>query len=181
MLTSGCGLFSPEEEPPTGPPPPPVYPILDHPRKVLRAFEIAYEAIDTTKFQDLYDSTYTGTSTDLNDPSPPIPFTVEEEKAHIRDLALTPGIRTYLTIGTESTWARLGSDDPSHPEWAVIQITGSDWNVQIADGNNIFEAQGGPGTFIEFAFTPTEDETSPTDTLWKIVRWKEVGASQPNP
>ena len=128
----------------------------------------------------------TGTSTDLNDLSTEI-VVYEDEISHIRKLASTPGLTAAVTFGPQSSWNRLSSDDPSHPEWAIIQVSGPNAKVTITDpntgeaGGTTFEAIGPAGTFQEFAFEPTLDTTSPTDSLWKIVRWKETGRSEPNP
>lgn len=157
----------------------PTYPDRSTPANVLSAYEIAYSARDTVKIADLYDSTYTGSSVDLSDPSYPIDFTLENELAHIRELATNPGIFVSLELGNTPVWNRLGSDDPSHPEWSVIQISGSSYRIEIIEGNTAYGAVGEAGTFQEFAFRPELDDTSPTDTLWRIVRWRETGRSGP--
>jgi len=62
-----------------------------------------------------------------------------------------------------------------------VTSTGSRIRVEITDGADVIVATGEGGTFQEFAFEPTLDSTSPTDTLWKIVRWKETGRSETTP
>jgi hypothetical protein len=180
---AGCGIFDPDPCDDCGPPPPPAYPVLELPSRVLLALDIAYENRDSVKYKDLYDSTYTGRSTDLNaSDGGTIDLTYEDEVSHIRGLVLEPGISNVLfDLGAENTWDRLASDDPSHPEWAVIQITGSAYRIEVTKGEETLQAKGEAGTFLEFAFKPTLDLSSPTDTLWKIVRWREVGNSTPPP
>ncbi|HET9252584.1 MAG TPA: hypothetical protein VFP58_10755 [Candidatus Eisenbacteria bacterium] len=130
-------------------------------------------------YKAIFDSAYTGRSFDLYDNSSTADFTYYDEVRHITALARTPGLTAYLDLGNGSTWDRLLSDDPSHPEWAIIQIVGSQYQVEITDGPTSVGALGEPGTFQEFAFSPTLDSTSPSDTLWRIVRWRETGNSSP--
>lgn len=181
VLLAGCGIFNPEPGEPPGGGGPTEYPVLSFPSQVLEALEIAYERRDSVKIKELYDSTYTGQSVDLNDQGVAIQFTYPDEIHHVAVLAARPGLTANLELGGQNTWDRLPSDDPSHPEWAVIQIVGAIYKVEIYDNPDILVAQGEGGTFQEFAFAPTLEATSPTDTLWKIVRWKETGRSDPNP
>ena len=157
------------------------YPPLSHPHNTLEALEMAYSRRDSTKYGQLYDSTYTGSSTDLQDAGNDIDFTLSDEVRHVGALASTPGLTAYLDLGSPETWNMLPSDDPSHPEWVTVQVAGPAYRIEIFDGPTGLRATGGPGTFQEFAFSPTLDSTSPTDTLWRIVRWREVGNSAPDP
>jgi hypothetical protein len=175
----GCG--DDEDNPLEPGPSSPTYPVLSHPHQVLESLEMAYQRRDSVKVKDLYDSTYTGQSMDLADPSTTLDFTYFDDVAHVAALARAPGLTAHLELGSGVTWDRLASDDPSHPDWAIIQITGASYNVEIYDGPNSWGAQGEAGTFLEFAFEPTPDDASPSDTLWKIVRWKETGKSSPVP
>ncbi len=90
-------------------------------------------------------------------------------------LARNPNISSaYLNLGSVTSWNRLGSDDPSHPDWAVIQISGSQIDVEVTEGNTLYLAKGGT-EFFEFKFQPTTPApSSPSDTLWKIIRWRET-------
>ena len=177
---AGCGIFSPDEDPQPPVQPPIKYEIPSLPGFVLNNLIVAYTTRDSSGYKDVYDSTYTGTSIDLNDTGTSIDLVYDDEIAHIRALASTPTVtNTLLDFGPSSTWKRLPSDDPSHPEWALIQISGSNYRVEVTDGQTTYGAIGEGGTFQEFAFNPTLESASPTDTLWKIVRWKETGRSQP--
>jgi hypothetical protein len=174
-ILSGCGKDSP-----TGPGPggggPPLYPALSSPQNVLAALEIAYSHRDSTKTKALYDPNYAGTSQDLTDPPVTLPFlfTYSDEVAHVATLARTPTISfVVLDFGPSTAWTRLESNDPSHPEWAVIQIAGSNFDLQVTDGMDTYQASGA-NEFLEFTFQPTPDSTSATDTLWNIVRWTET-------
>ncbi|HET9251011.1 MAG TPA: hypothetical protein VFP58_02705 [Candidatus Eisenbacteria bacterium] len=180
LSASGCGIFDPDETDGPPPPPPIVYPILDRPERVLQALQLAYENRDSVKYKDLYDSTYTGTSFDVNG-NETLPISYTDELRHIGAIARTPGIATLFDMGPEQSWDVQPSDDPSHPEWRVIQISGSAYRVEVTDGPTTHQAKGEPGTFQEFAFTPTQDASSPTGAYWKIVRWIETGNSTPPP
>lgn len=159
------------------------YPPLSTPQNVLSAYELAYSRLDTVMVDDLFDATYTGESVDLDNPGGgTLTFNHADEVAHVRVLATTPGLRASLDLGAPSFWDVMPSDDPSHPDWRVIQISGSTaYRIEIFDGLDTFGAVGEAGTFLEFAFTPTLDSSSPTDTLWRIVRWKETGSGGPVP
>ena len=62
----------------------------------------------------------------------------------------------------------------AHPEWAVIQIPGGSFKVEIFDAYNTYTASG-QLEFNQFTFQPTApDTTSPTDTTWQIIRWTEA-------
>ena len=174
----GCG----DDDDPMKPEDPVVpYPSLSTPQNVLAAYEIAYSRRDTVMVGDLFDSTYSGESMDLNG-SGTLTFNHADEVAHVRALATTPGLMASLDLGAPPVWDVLPSDDPSHPEWSMIQISGStEYRIEIFDGLNALGAVGAAGTFLEFAFAPTLDSSSPTDTLWKIVRWKETGRSDAPP
>jgi hypothetical protein len=174
---AGCGD---DDENPMKPPPDLSYPELSSPQNVLLALELAYESRDSVMYGALHDSTYTGQSTDINaSQGGTIDLTYADEVAHIRRLASATGVTTYFELGPQESWDRLASDDVAHPEWATIQIAGNAFTIQITDGSTTYEARGGPGSFQEFAFTPRLDSTSQTDTLWRIVRWREIGNSTP--
>ena len=178
LALGGCGG---DDDNPMKPQPGPAYPERSTPQNVLTALEIAYAARDSTMYQALHDSTYTGTSIDLNDPGNDIHLTFSDEVAHIRQLARTAGLSAFVDLGPSSSWTRLASDDVSHPEWSLIQISGANYRVEITDGLTTLGATGEAGTFLEFAFTPSLDSASPTDTLWRIVRWRETGNGNPSP
>lgn len=172
-LLTGCGIFNPEDGGSGGGPPPP--PILSSPAYVLEALEIAYSNRDSVKIKELYDSTYTGQSIDQKDPGSQIDVTYADEIAHVAALAQKPGLIASLELGSSGIWLEQSSDDPSHPEWVIIQISGSSYRIEVTDGDNVYGAIGEGSSFQEFAFTPTDDPGSPSGKLWKIVRWRETG------
>jgi hypothetical protein len=151
------------------------YPALSSPANVLKALQMAYGARDSTEYKSLYDSSYIGTSTNLNDPpgTQVTTFRFADEVAHIAALGRSTTISSVvLDFGPLSTWTRLPSDDPSHPEWAMIQMAPGNWHLEINDGATLYSSQGtNPMTF---AFNPTV--AAPGDTTWKIIRWTEVGS-----
>jgi hypothetical protein len=166
----GCGSDDPVKPPP--PPPQTGYPARTSPQNVLSALTMAYAKRDSIEYKSLYDSTYVGTSTNLNDPpgNQTTTFYLYDEGAHIAALARTTTITSVvLDFGPSSSWTRLASDDPSHPEWAVMQV--NNMNLQIYDGATLYSGQAtNPMTFT---FRPSV--AAPGDTTWKIVRWNELG------
>jgi hypothetical protein len=153
--------------------------IPDTPQNTSRVLAASYASRDSVGIMALYDSTYTGNSTDLGDPGSEIDLTYADEARHAAALARTAGISAYVDFGPPATWDRLPSDDPSHPEWAMIRIADNGYTIQVSDGTTTLEAKGEAGAYQEFTFTPRLDCSSQTDTLWRIVRWREVGNSTP--
>jgi hypothetical protein len=143
------------------------YPILATPQDVLAALQLAYALRDSVEYKALHDPAYIGTSIDEIDPpgTPPLQFTLADEAAHIAMLARKGTIsRVRLDLGPASSWNRFPSDDLAHPEWAMIQIPGLNFEVEITDGVDTYTA-GGQLEFNYFKFQPTTpDSTSPTDT-----------------
>jgi hypothetical protein len=176
-MVAGCGKDSNPTKPGSGGGPP-TYPVLSTPQDVLMALEQAYSLRDSTEAKALYDSSYTGTSKDFSDPgSPTLSFTYVDEVRHAARLAKDPTVTSaHISLGPSSSWTRLGSDDPTHPEWAVIQIAGSQIDIQVEQPPDTWQISGS-SEFFEFMFKPsTPESTSPTDTLWKIIRWEESRA-----
>jgi hypothetical protein len=174
VLGAGC-IFSPKKD--DGGvvvPPPPPYPLLTSPEAVLLAMQLSYQARDSVEYKQLYDEGYQGTSQDLNDPpgSQITAFRKADEVAHVAALRRSPGISTVvLELGPEVSWTRLSSDDVSHPEWAQIQIP--NWRIDIYDNATLYTATS--TNPITYTFAPTA--VAPGDTLWKIIRWVEIGAT----
>jgi hypothetical protein len=181
VVVAGCGIFDPKQS--GGKPPPllPVYEIPFTPTVVLTNLEKAYSARDSVGYKVLYDSSYVGTSRDQNDPgTSTIELTYADEVAHVAFLESKPTITSaFMNLGPVSSWTRLESNDPSHPEWAVIQIAGSSLRIRVIEGSNEYETSGA-SEFFTFAFKPTTPAPiSSSDTLWNIVRWVETRAAGP--
>jgi len=175
-LLAGCSGDNPTKpKPPSGPAPS----IRSTPQDVLRYLESAYSHRDSTETRSIYDSTYVGVSTDLTAPpgSQILTFTYVDEVDHVAAMARAHSITSViLSFGNV---VRLGSDNPSHPEWATIQIPGSNMRLDIeSDSTSVLLTT--VGVTESFSFKPTTpDSTSPTDTTWKIVRWSEVSVGFP--
>jgi hypothetical protein len=184
VFLAGCGIFDPPRNPEKPPDPPPVYLVPFLPQNVLTNLELAYSHRDSVACQAIYDSSYVGTSQDLNDPpnTTPSEFFYTDEVHHVAALYHLPTITSVsFSLGPATSWDRIGSNDPSHPDWAVIQIAGSSLDIQVTDsnGDNTWQASG-QYEFFEFAFKPTPPAPgSPSDTLWKIVRWTETRSFVP--
>jgi hypothetical protein len=157
----------------------PLRPGRETPENTLMELELAYSSRDSVWTKEIYDSTYTGESVDLANPGQTINFTYPDEVRHVAALASIPGLAVYLDLGGPPIWDRLPSDDPSHPEWSILQVSGTSFRIEIIQGDTAYGAIGEAGTFQEFAFAPHLDATSQTDTLWRIVRWREMGRSGP--
>lgn len=177
VVLGGCGG---DDDNPVGPGDGvPLRPGRETPANTLMELELSYSSRDSVWTKEIYDSTYTGESVDVSDLGQTIDLTYQDEVQHVAALARTPGLTAYLELGAPAIWDILPSDDPSHPEWSIIQVSGSSYHIEITEGSNTLGAIGEAGTFQEFAFAPYPDATSQTDTLWRIVRWREMGRSGP--
>ncbi len=132
----GC-IFSPHKAKEPGPEPPPVYLIPDFPDRVLTNLIEAYSKRDSVGYVNAYDRyEYIGAS---KDPAGGVTSTYHwiDEQHHIQKLAEATTIvgKPEFNLGAASSWARLPSDDLSHPEWAVIQISGSQLSLVVDDVN----------------------------------------------
>jgi hypothetical protein len=174
-LISGCdNSTEPKDKPPAGI----TYPALSSPQNVLDALQLAYLYEDSTKTKAVYDSSYVGTSTDMSGGIGfPLTFSYADEVDHVATIARNPLVTVqYCTFG--GAFTRQTSDDLSHPEWAVIQISGSNFQVDVLDQTtsapSTYQVKGSNMTFT-FRFKPsTPESSSPTDTLWKIIEWEEI-------
>jgi hypothetical protein len=185
-IQSGC-IFSPKSDDGDGPvTPPPVYDVQSSPDRVLHDLTLAYQNRDSLEIKELYDSTYVGTSPDLGDPpgTQLSQFSFVDEVEHVAALARSTTISSLLfSLGSETSWTRLSSDNPSHPDWAVIQISGSNLDIEITDNSTgtTYIAKGAL-EFFTFRFAPsTPKPSSPTDTLWKIIEWQETRQASATP
>ena len=166
------GCSGDDDKNPTKPPPVGIVEPIS-PQNVLHNLLLSYQNRDSTEYKSIYDSSYTGTSTDLNDPpgSQLLTFRYADEVAHIAALARSTSIiSVVLDFGPSSSWTRLASEDPSHPEWAVIQVAYVHGEINDV-ATTVYSFQSvNP---MIFAFTPTV--AAPGDTTWKIIRWTEIG------
>ena len=171
-LLAGCG-----KDKTTGPeigPPAVVYPTPNSPQNALERLMLAYQGRDSVEYRKLFAFDYLGTSHDLGDGTNLV-FHTNDEVQHIQALAKATTITSIsLSMGTSSGWTRLPSDDLSHPEWAVIQISGSQLRLQIDDTREGTLLLGNPANSYTFRFKPTPPDTTSTDTLWTVIQWDEV-------
>ena len=169
-----------EGGPPLKPKPTPVVELAS-PVITLGMLRDAYEARDSVETARVYDEGYVGTSTDLNDPpgSQTVTFTRADEIRHVGALRKSTTITSVTCdLGPQTSWVRLASDDASHPEWALIHISGGFVRIEIDDGAAIVQA-GGVSDQMSFYFSPKPDTTSQTDTLWTVIKWDETRAGVP--
>jgi hypothetical protein len=152
-----------------------------NPGIALYVLQHAYESRDSVETARVYNESYAGTSTDLNDPpgSQTLNFTRADEIRHVGALRKSTTITSVTCdLGPPASWVRLPSDDVSHPEWALIRIASGFVRIEIDDGASILQA-GGASEQMSFYFTPKPDSTSQTDTLWTVIRWDETRAGVP--
>ena len=168
----GCGGDDddPVKPPPGGNPGP-----TGGPQSTLENMRLAYVARDSIETKQVYDSNYVGTSIDLNDPGSPATFRWDDEVRHVAALAHSQAVVSIvLDLGPSSSWTRMSSDDPSHPEWAMIKIGSGNFHCEVVD-TSITTYSVTSTNPMTFYFTPRV--TAPGDTTWKIVRWNEIGTS----
>lgn len=173
VVFAGC-IFSPDKASKPKPNPPPVYPVLQFPERVLSALQIAYEARDSVGYLKLFDYDYLGTSEDLTDGTNAT-FRNSDERDHIQALAAASNVSAVkFDMGPYSSWRREPSDNLSHPEWAIIQVNGASFHVVIYTTDRGDLTVTGTTETFTYTFKPTS--TVPGDTLWNIIRWKEIRA-----
>ncbi len=157
-----------------GPPPPPKYPLLIDPYSVMHAYQLAYQARDSVEMKLLYDNQYVGTSTDQSSPGGPVTstFSKADEVSSVGAMAKKITI-TSVSLGVPSVLTRL-RDDADPPGWALIQFPVGLVTLKVDDGQTTHVIIPDKESF-EFRFAPmAPDSTSPTDTTWKIIRWRET-------
>jgi len=177
-LLAGCSGDIPEKPKPINTTQPSV---RSTPQDVLKYLANVYSIRDSVAIKSIYDSTYTGVSTDLLQPlgSQHLNFTYADEVEHVAALARTHTITSVkLSFGS---MVRLQSDDITHPEWAHIEMSSlTDMTLDIEDGPNSVTVGPAASAAESFSLKPTTpDSTSPTDTTWKIVRWYELSPVAP--
>lgn len=176
VLTGDGCIFDPastHKPPPTGGGS--QYTDQSSPELALKQLETVYHNRDSVTVKGLYDSTYVGTSTDLTQPpqSQILNFAYVDEVEHVAAMAREHDItQVILNFGALQ---RLPSDDLSHPDWAVIQLGGSNMQLEIDRTQDSLSVRLNPtGETFKFKCKPITPASTPTDTLWKIVRWEEL-------
>jgi hypothetical protein len=171
-LLAGCG----DDDNPMKPQPPPAYAVASIPENVLANMIRAYASRDSVEYRKTLDyPDYHGVSTDQTDGTQVQFFWIDELK-HIQAFAkATTIVSVYFDMGPSSSWDRLSSDDVAHPEWAVIQISGSQFLLRVDDViQGTMTVNSSKETHI-FRFKPTTPaSSSATDTLWTLTQWEEV-------
>jgi len=169
----GCIFSPPSTHKATHTGPEPI--VQSTPENTLKQLEYVYTHRDSVLVKDVYDQNYIGTSTDLTAPpaSQVLSFSRDQEIEHVAAMARAHDITTVtLSFGALT---RLPSDDVSHPDWALIQITGANMRLEIDAIVDSLSAQLNPvGETLKFKLQPYTPAATPTDTLWKIVRWEEI-------
>lgn len=170
LLGPACGDDKNPVKP--GPSPGPNYPVRSTPQAVLNKLILSYESRDSTGYRDCFEADYQGASYDTSDTpgNQPGTFTYADEAAHIRALARSPGI-TSVDLYLPSPWTRTTVTGDLLGDWAMIAVH----NPQVGITDDANSLQTVTNETFEFSFRPTAPAAeSPTDTLWRIVRWSET-------
>ena len=172
FVVMGCGKDPVKPEPAK----PFVYPDRSTPDNTLRRMTFAFANRDTGVTASVYADDYEGTSTDMVYSPTTLTFTRADEVKVVEAMAGS----SITTIGCDfyspATWVHTHySADPVG--WVTIQVP--DYNIYLYDSvRGEFQTRSpssGMIHFFEFTLKPTTpDATSPTDTTWTIVRWKEI-------
>ena len=174
LLGPACGKDDDKNPVAPEPPPTPTYPLLSAPESALVALRLSYERRDSLAYRSCFAIDYQGTSYDTSETPgyQPASFTRIDEERHIRSLAENPNITVVtLDLGVPASWSRSTAAGDPGEDWALISVRNP--LVEITEGDNTSEVTANE-TF-EFLFRPTTPApTSPTDTLWHIVRWTEL-------
>ena len=168
---AGCG----DDDGPTKPrpSPAPTYPVRSTPQNTLEYLRLAYVGKDSTATDSVYSPDYHGESSNAVDPGNVLFFTKAQEKSHVGALRKNTEVSNIsFTMGDFNSWPREGSLDAAHPEWASITITRG-IALEVTVGPTTYNV--GTDDFFEYQFAPTTPApASPTDTLWTVVRWREI-------
>lgn len=168
---AGCG----DDDGPTKPKPSPgpIYGKRSTPQITLENLRLAYEYRDSTETDSVYSPDYQGQSSTVADPGSVLFFTKAEEVSHVGALRMDPSVLDVtVNFGDPSSWTREGSLDAAHPEWASITLSRG-VQIELFVGATAYTV--GTNDFLEYQFAPeTPAPSSPTDTLWTVVRWREI-------
>jgi hypothetical protein len=163
---AGCGKDDPLKPP--LPPAPFTYPALDTPQHVVMNVKYAWERRDSVRTRQIYDDEYVGESTDNGET---LLFTKDQEVSTVWAMGKSQDLQSVsFTLRPETTWVRLSYPTDS-AGWTAIQLQGVNIQVDDAAKGTLIASSS---NFFEFKLKPTLDATSPTDTTWKIVRWREI-------
>jgi hypothetical protein len=172
VLLAGC---SGDKKNPAGPGQgqPPAYSRAT-PQATLTSLINAYVFRDSAEYRKLHSIAYVGASYDTSDAPGPQPgtFTYADEVNHIKALAADPYVyRVIMFFGSPSTWTRYPATGPMGEAWAEIAIHSPVLEIDAVN-NSYWLASN---ETLTFQFSPDTSSTSPTDTVWSIVRWYEDG------
>lgn len=146
------------------------------PQDVLTSLVHAYNARDSSAYAKLYAPAYQGVSYDTSGAQEPQPgmFTRADEVAHIKALAQDRSILSVtLNLGAPGSWARTAAKGPGEEDWAEIPIYNPRLQIDTATSSLVLASNE---MFVfDFSFE-TPAPSSPTDTLWSIVRWSETAS-----
>jgi hypothetical protein len=168
LLLVGCG----KKDHVVGPDPPRVpspYPIRSSPENAVLYYKAAWENRDSTRIDSVVAADYVGTSSLHGSPLPD--FSQADEIRAVGGIELDPEVfGVSINLGSPSLWIRQTyASDPAG--WIALDLPHVDVRVYTTSADLVANT----ATFMEFKLRPTTPApTSPTDTLWSIVRWTEI-------
>lgn len=157
-----------------------LYPIRSTPKNAVLYMAVAFANRDTVRTDSVYADDYEGASTDLTDLSPTtFVFFKSDEIRALGNMARSNSITlVQMDLGSPAGWLQVHNlADP--PDWTTIQVPS--FHIYVNDtveGElSVRAPASGQINVFEFTLRPTTpDPTSPTDTTWAIVRWRESRA-----
>lgn len=144
---------------------------MSTPQNLILNVKYSWERRDSVRTREIYADTYQGASTDADGT---LNFSKDQEVAAVGGLGRSQNVvAVHFTLTPSNTWTRVHYDsDPAG--WTAIQLSGYTIAVDDVVHGTLMTSGGGGADFFEFKMEPSVDHSSPTDTTWKIVRWKEV-------
>lgn len=175
LVVLGCGKDGPIEPEPAKPF---VYSDRSTPDNTLFRMTQAVSRRDSVVTASVYADDYQGSSTDMTDPNPTtLQFNKTDEVRAVAGMASSSTITAIvMDLFPNTTWFHTHYvADPVG--WITIQVPYYTIYVNdiVAGEYETRSPASGRTSVFEFTLKPTTpDATSPTDTTWTIVRWKEV-------
>lgn len=129
---------------------------------------MAWENRDSTAADSVLADDYQGSSTDIGTTTTTISFVKSDEIRALHGLKDDPkNTRLTMSFGSENSWV-LDQYPGDPPDWVVVVVNDPAILLSQTDG----DLSVSPNlTSFEFKTKPVVEGS---ETLWQVVRWKEV-------